>query len=63
MNPFVTANGKPVAAQLPCPRGEFPVAQKLPPRSFLRFIFAAKESFVVARGKTGRFTQRFFLPG
>ena len=28
MNPLVTANGKPVAAQLPCPLEEFPVAQK-----------------------------------
>jgi hypothetical protein len=33
MNPFVTANGKPVAAQLPCSLEEFLVAQKLPPRS------------------------------
>ena len=33
MNPFVTANGKPVAAQLPCSIEEFLVAQKLPPRS------------------------------
>jgi hypothetical protein len=33
MNPFVTANGKPVAAQLPCSREEFLVAQILP--SFL----------------------------
>jgi hypothetical protein len=30
---FVTANGKPVAAQLPCSLEEFLVAQKLPPRS------------------------------
>jgi len=29
MNPFVTANGKPVAAQLPCSLKEFPVAQNL----------------------------------
>ena len=29
----VIANGKPVAAQLPCSLGEFLVAQKLPPRS------------------------------
>jgi sulfur carrier protein len=33
MNPFVTANGKPVAAQLPCSLEEFLLAQKLPPRS------------------------------
>ncbi|HEY5297937.1 MAG TPA: hypothetical protein VIK59_08420 [Verrucomicrobiae bacterium] len=33
MNPFVTANGKPVAAQLPCALEEFLVAQKLPPRN------------------------------
>ncbi|MGA2029839.1 MAG: sulfur carrier protein ThiS [Verrucomicrobiota bacterium] len=33
MNPFVTANGKPVAAQLPCSIEEFLLAQKLPPRS------------------------------
>jgi hypothetical protein len=33
MNPFVTANGKPVAAQLPCSLEEFLVAQRLPPRS------------------------------
>jgi hypothetical protein len=36
MNPFVTANGKPVAAQLPCSLEEFLVAQKLPPRSVLQ---------------------------
>jgi hypothetical protein len=29
MNPFVTANGKPVAAQLPCSLEEFLVAQNL----------------------------------
>jgi len=33
MNLFVTANGKPVAAQLPCSIEEFLVAQKLLPRS------------------------------
>ena len=33
MNPFVTANGKPVAAKLPCSLEEFLVAQKLLPRS------------------------------
>jgi thiamine biosynthesis protein ThiS len=33
MNPFVTANGKPIAAQLPCSLEEFLVAQKLPSRS------------------------------
>ena len=33
MNPFVTANGKPVAAQLPCSIEEFLLAQKLLPRS------------------------------
>jgi thiamine biosynthesis protein ThiS len=33
MNPFVTANGKPVVAQLPCSLEEFLVAQKLLPRS------------------------------
>jgi thiamine biosynthesis protein ThiS len=33
MNPVVIANGKPVAAQLPCSLEEFLVAQKLPPRS------------------------------
>jgi hypothetical protein len=32
MNPFVTANGKPVTAQLPCSLEEFLVAQKLLPR-------------------------------
>ena len=29
---FVTANGKPVAAQLPCTLEQFLVVQKLPPR-------------------------------
>jgi sulfur carrier protein len=29
----ITANGKPVMAQLPCSLEEFLVAQKLPPRS------------------------------
>jgi len=33
MNPFVTANEMPVAAQLPCSIEEFLVAQKLLPRS------------------------------
>jgi thiamine biosynthesis protein ThiS len=33
MNPFVTANGNPVAAQLPCSLEEFLVAQNLLPRS------------------------------
>jgi thiamine biosynthesis protein ThiS len=33
MNPFVTANGKLVAAQLPCSLEEFLLAQKLLPRS------------------------------
>jgi thiamine biosynthesis protein ThiS len=33
MNPFVTANGKPVAAQLPCLLEEFLLAQNLLPRS------------------------------
>jgi thiamine biosynthesis protein ThiS len=33
MNPFVTANGMPVAAQLPCSLEEFLVAQNLLPRS------------------------------
>jgi thiamine biosynthesis protein ThiS len=33
MNPFVTANGEPVAAQLPCSLEEFLLAQKLLPRS------------------------------
>jgi hypothetical protein len=33
MNPIVTANGKPVEAQLPCSIEEFLVAQKLLPRS------------------------------
>jgi thiamine biosynthesis protein ThiS len=33
MNPFVTANGKSVAARLPCSLEEFLVAQKLLPRS------------------------------
>ena len=33
MNPVVTANGKPIAAQLPCSIEEFLVAQKLLPRS------------------------------
>ena len=32
-NNFVTANGKPIAAQLPCSIEEFLVAQKLLPRS------------------------------
>jgi hypothetical protein len=31
MNPFVTANGKPIAAQLPCSIEEFLVVQQLPP--------------------------------
>jgi thiamine biosynthesis protein ThiS len=33
MSSFVIANGKPVAAQLPCSIEEFLVAQKLLPRS------------------------------
>ena len=33
MNPLVTANGKPVVAQLPCSIEEFLLAQKLLPRS------------------------------
>jgi hypothetical protein len=33
MNPFVTANGKPIEAKLPCSIEEFLVAQKLLPRS------------------------------
>jgi len=33
MNPFVTANGKPVEAKLPCSIQEFLAAQKLLPRS------------------------------
>jgi thiamine biosynthesis protein ThiS len=33
MNPFVTANGKPIAAKVPCSLEEFLVAQKLLPRS------------------------------
>jgi thiamine biosynthesis protein ThiS len=33
MNPFVTANGKPIEAQLPCSIEEFLVEQKLLPRS------------------------------
>jgi thiamine biosynthesis protein ThiS len=33
MNLFVTANGKPLAAQLPCSLEKFLVAQKLLPRS------------------------------
>ncbi len=34
MNPFVTANGKPVAAQLPCSLEQFLLAQKLLPAAF-----------------------------
>jgi thiamine biosynthesis protein ThiS len=33
MNPSVTANGKPIEAQLPCSIEAFLVAQKLLPRS------------------------------
>ena len=33
MNPVVIANGKPIAAKLPCSIEEFLVAQKLLPRS------------------------------
>jgi len=33
MNPIVTANGKPIEAQLPCSIEAFLVAQKLLPRS------------------------------
>lgn len=33
MNPVIIANGKPIAAQLPCSIEEFLVAQKLLPRS------------------------------
>jgi hypothetical protein len=33
MNPIVTANGKPIAAQLLCSIEEFLIAQKLLPRS------------------------------
>ena len=33
MNLFVTANGKPIATNLPCSIEEFLVAQKLLPRS------------------------------
>ena len=32
-HPFVTANGKPIEAKLPCSLEEFLVAQKLLPRS------------------------------
>jgi len=32
-NDFVTANGQPVPAQLPCTLEQFLVGQKLPPRS------------------------------
>jgi hypothetical protein len=38
MNPFVTANGKPVAAQLPCSLEEFLLAQKPPPRSVVEHL-------------------------
>ena len=33
MNPVIIANGKTVAARLPCTLEEFLVAQNLPPRS------------------------------
>lgn len=33
MNPVIIANGKPIAAQLPCSLEKFLVAQKLLPRS------------------------------
>jgi sulfur carrier protein len=33
MNPFVIANGKPAAVELPCSLEEFLLAQKLLPRS------------------------------
>jgi thiamine biosynthesis protein ThiS len=33
MNSFVTANGKPIEAKLPCSLEEFLLAQKLLPRS------------------------------
>ena len=33
MNPVVIANGKPIAAKLPCSIEEFLVTQSLPPRS------------------------------
>jgi sulfur carrier protein len=33
MNPVVIANGKPIAAKLPCSIEEFLGAQNLPPRS------------------------------
>jgi len=33
MSPFITANGKPVEAKLPCSIEELLVAQNLPPRS------------------------------
>lgn len=33
MNPVIIANGKPIAARLPCSLEEFLVAQKLLPRS------------------------------
>ncbi len=33
MNPVIIANGKPIAAQLPCSIEEFLVAQNLLPRS------------------------------
>lgn len=33
MNPVIIANGKPIAAQLPCSIEEFLLAQKLLPRS------------------------------
>jgi hypothetical protein len=35
MNPFVTANGKPVVAQLPCSLEEFLLARNLLPRGIL----------------------------
>jgi len=33
MNPFITVNGKPIEAKLPCSLEEFLVAQKLLPRN------------------------------
>jgi hypothetical protein len=46
MIPAVTANGKPVEAQLPCSLEEFLVAQKLLPRSVVVTLQLNRGKFI-----------------
>ena len=47
MNPFITANGKPIEAKLPCSIEEFLVAQKLLPRCDLVTIQLNHVKFIL----------------